>query len=74
MITRDDIYRLGRDDPAINQAIRLFQYGDCTWEQALMVLVEWYSKDRKNILEMLIDAKLKSPAPVLIGEVKESTP
>ena len=64
MITRRDIEKLSMTDPAVLHALRLYYGGRCSWEQAMMVLVEWFSTDRKGMLDMLIEAKLKAPAPV----------
>lgn len=71
MISRKDIEKLALADPAIFKAVQLYHAGHCGWDEAMMTLVEWFSKERKTMMDMLLDAKLKAPAPVMLVVPRE---
>jgi hypothetical protein len=54
MVTKEDIYRLGRNNPIVGQCISMHENSGLDWSAALAIMVVHLAEANKNKDEMLM--------------------
>ena len=65
MATKEDVYELARNNPAVHMAVSAVFAGLVSWEDAMMELVVVLVKMNKEQQDILIDMSNKNYQPII---------